>query len=459
MNNINNMKYDINDKPNSYLEWLLLSLQQLVAVFGATILIPVIIGINPALGLMTAGIGTLLYILWTKKSAVFLGSSGTFIPLLFGLSIGNPTLLILGVITIGLVYIVIGTIVRFTGTLWLKNILTPVIVGPIIMILGISLVAYSITWFGLDSTITVGSTLSLEQWLTLGIATITFIITTLFVLKGNKVTKTYSIIIGLALSSVIAVIINLIIGGGLPTLNDMGNFVVENPFKSVIRTWGEFSFSNVSFIQLVPFIIIAFVSMAEHIGDHTVLSATVKRDLLQDPGLNKTLQAQGFATLAAGLFGSTPVTTYGESTASVAISKVSSKYVIGGAAVLAIIISFTPLLTLLAYIPTAVFGGLSLLLYCFIFLNGLNVLLNSKIDFGNQKNLLIISSMILIGTAVTLIPSYNTDIFIGIDVFKTGDISFQMSGLMVPLIIGILMQALLPDEKKDLDTPLKKQEN
>jgi uracil permease len=449
---MNNMKYDIYDKPKSYLEWLLLSLQQLVAVFGATILIPIIIGINPALGLMTAGIGTLLYILWTKKSAVFLGSSGTFIPLLAGLSIGNPTLLILGVITIGIVYIVIGTIVKFTGTLWLKNILTPVIVGPIIMILGISLVAYSITWFGLDATITEGSSsLSLEQWLTLGIATVTFIITTLFVLIGNKVTKTYSIIIGLAISSVIAITINLIIGGGLPTLSDMGNFIVENPFKSVTNTWGEFSFSNVSFIQLTPFIIIAFVSMGEHIGDHTVLSATVNRDLLQDPGLNKTLQAQGLATLAAGLFGSTPVTTYGESTASVAISKVSSKYVIGGAAVLAIIISFTPLLTLLAYIPTAVFGGLSLLLYCFIFLNGLNVLLNSKVDFSNQKNLLIISSMILIGTAVTLIPAYS-QIFIGIDVFKTSDISFQMSGLMLPLIIGVLMQALLPDEKKDTVT-------
>lgn len=447
---MNNMKYDIHDKPKSYLEWLLLSLQQLVAVFGATILIPIIIGINPALGLMTAGIGTLLYILWTKKSAVFLGSSGTFIPLLFGLSIGNPTLLILGVITIGLVYIVIGTIIKFTGTLWLKSILTPVIVGPIIMILGISLVAYSITWFGLDATIIGGSSLSLVQWLTLGIAAITFVITTLFVLKGNKITKTYSIIIGLAISSVIAIIINLIIGGGLPTLSDMGNFVVENPFKSVISTWDNFNFSDISFIQLVPFIIIAFVSMAEHIGDHTVLSATVKRDLLQDPGLNKTLQAQGLATLAAGLFGSTPVTTYGESTASVAISKVSSKYVIGGAAVLAIIISFTPLLTLLAYIPTAVFGGLSLLLYCFIFLNGLNVLLNSKIDFSNQKNLLIVSSMILVGTAVTLIPSYS-GIFIGIDVFKTGDISFQMSGLMLPLIIGVLMQALLPDEQKVLE--------
>lgn len=447
---MNHMKYDIYDKPKTFVEWLLLSLQQLVAVFGATILIPIIIGINPALGLMTAGIGTLLYILWTKKSAVFLGSSGTFIPLLFGLSMSNPTLVIMGVVTIGLVYILIGTIVKFTGTLWLKSILTPVIVGPIIMILGISLVAYSITWFGLDATITGGSSLSLEQWLTLGIATMTFIITTLFVLKGNKVTKTYSIIIGLAISSVIAILINLIIGGGLPTLNDMGNFVVENPFKSITRNWEAFNFSNVSFIQLVPFIIIAFVSMAEHIGDHTVLSATVKRDLLQDPGLNKTLQAQGLATLAAGFFGSTPVTTYGESTASVAISKVSSKYVIGGAAVLAIIISFTPLLTLLAYIPTAVFGGLSLLLYCFIFLNGLNVLLNSDIDFSNQKNLLIVSSMILIGTAVTLIPSYS-EIFVGIDVFKTGDISFQMSGLMLPLIIGILMQALLPDEIKHSD--------
>lgn len=448
---MNNMKYDIYEKPKSYLEWLLLSLQQLVAVFGATILIPIIIGINPALGLMTAGIGTLLYILWTKKSAVFLGSSGTFIPLLVGLSLGNPTLLILGVITIGLVYIVIGTIVKFTGTVWLKNILTPVIVGPIIMILGISLVAYSITWFGLDATITGGNSLSLEQWMTLGIASTTFIVTTLFVLKGNKVTKTYSIIIGLAISSAIAIIINLIIGGGLLTLSDMDKFVVENPFKSVISTWNEFSFSNVSFIQLVPFIIIAFVSMAEHIGDHTVLSETVKRDLLQDPGLNKTLQAQGFATLAAGLFGSTPVTTYGESTASVAISKVSSKYVIGGAAVLAIIISFTPLLTLLAFIPTAVFGGLSLLLYCFIFLNGLNVLLNSKIDFSNQKNLLIVSSMILIGTAVTLIPSYS-EIFVGIDVFKTDDISFQMSGLMLPLIIGVLMQTFLPDEKRDSES-------
>ena len=444
---MNNMKYDIYDKPKSFIEWLLLSLQQLVAVFGATILIPIVIGINPALGLMTAGIGTILYILWTKKSAVFLGSSGTFIPLLVGLSIGNPTLQIMGVISIGLVYIIIGTIVKFTGTSWIKNILTPVIVGPIIMILGISLVAYSITWFGLDATISNGNTLSLESWTTLGIATLTFIITTLFVLKGNKVTKTYSIIIGLAISSVIAVIINLIIGGGLPTLSDMSNFVVENPIKSIGKTWSNFSFDNISFIQLVPFIIIAFVSMAEHIGDHTVLSATVKRDLLQDPGLNRTLQAQGFATLFAGFFSSTPVTTYGESTASVAISKVSSKYVIGGAAVLAIIISFTPLLTLLAYIPTAVFGGLSLLLYCFIFLNGLNVLLNSNIDFGNQKNLLIVSTMILLGTAVTLIPSYSY-IFVGVDVFKVGDISFQFSGLMLPLIVGVLMQTLLPDEKK-----------
>ncbi len=447
---MNNMKYDIYDKPNSYIEWLLLSLQQLVAVFGATILIPIIIGINPALGLMTAGIGTLIYILWTKKSAVFLGNSGTFIPLLFGLVIGNPTLLIVGVVTISIVYLVIGTIISFTGTSWIKNILTPVIVGPIIMILGISLVAYSISWFGLDATITEGSTLSLVQWLTLGIATLTFVTTTLFVLKGNKVTKTYSIIIGLAISSVIAIIINVTIGGGLPTLNDMSNFVVENPFKSISSTWSAFSIGDISIMQVVPFIIIAFVSMAEHIGDHTVLGAIVKRDLLQDPGLDKTLQAQGFATLAAGLLGSSPVTTYGESTASVAISKVSSKYVVGGAAILAIIISFTPLLALLAYIPTAVFGGLSLLLYCFIFLNGLKVLLDSNVDFSNQKNLLIISTMILLGTAVTLIPAYSF-IFIGVDVFKTGDISFQLSGLMLPLIIGVLMQALLPDEKQDSD--------
>jgi uracil permease len=116
--------------------------------------------------------------------------------------------------------------------------------------------------------------------------------------------------------------------------------------------------------------------------------------------------------------------------------------------VLAIIVSFTPLLTLLAYIPTAVFGGLSVLLYCFIFLNGLKVLLNSDIDFDNQKNLLIISTMILLGTAVTLIPAYSYQ-FVGIDVFKTGDISFQLSGLMFPLIIGVLMQTLLPDEQKD----------
>lgn len=450
MNNMNNMKYDIYDKPKSYVEWLLLSLQQLVAVFGATILIPIIIGINPALGLMTAGIGTLLYILWTKKSAVFLGNSGTFIPLVIGLSLANPTLLIVGVITIGIVYIVIGTIVRFTGTSWIKNILTPVIVGPIIMILGISLVAYSISWFGLDATISTGNSLSLEQWATLGISALTFVITTLFVLRGNKVTKTYSIIIGLAISSITAVVINLIIGGGLATLSDMDNFLVENPIKSISKTWSAFNFGNISFIQLVPFIIIAFVSMAEHIGDHTVLSATVKRDLLQDPGLDKTLQAQGFATLAAGLLGSSPVTTYGESTASVAISRVSSKYVVGGAAVLAIIVSFTPILTLLAYIPTAVFGGLSLLLYCFIFLNGLKVLLNSDIDFNNQKNLLIISTMILLGTAVTLIPAYSY-MFVGVDVFKTGDISFQLSGLMLPLIIGVLMQTLLPDEQKDLE--------
>lgn len=445
---MNNMKYDIYDKPKSYIEWLLLSLQQLVAVFGATILIPIIIGINPALGLMTAGIGTLIYILWTKKSAVFLGNSGTFIPLVFGLSIGNPTLMIVGVITISLVYIIIGTIIKFTGTSWIKNILTPVIVGPIIMILGISLVAYSITWFGLDATINDGSTLSLEQWLTLGIASLTFITTTLFVLKGSKVSKTYSIIIGLAISSVIAIVVNLMIGGGLPTLSDMGNFVVENPFKSISRTWSEFNIKNIVFIQVVPFIIIAFVSMAEHIGDHTVLGAIVKRDLLQDPGLDKTLQAQGFATLAAGLLGSSPVTTYGESTASISISRVSSKYVVGGAAVLAVIISFTPLLTLLAYIPTAVFGGLSLLLYCFIFLNGLKVLLNSNVDFNNQKNLLIVSTMILLGTTVTLIPAYSY-IFIGVDVFKTGDISFQFSGLMLPLIIGVLMQALLPNEQED----------
>ena len=292
--------------------------------------------------------------------------------------------------------------------------------------------------------------MSLVQWVTLGIATLTFIVTTLFVLKGNKVTKTYSIIIGLVISSIVAIIINLIIGGGLATLSDMEQFVVELPYKSIGKTWSNFNISNISFIQLVPFIIIAFVSMAEHIGDHTVLSATVKRDLLQDPGLNKTLQAQGLATLSAGLLGSSPVTTYGESTASVAISKVSSKYVIGGAAVLAIIISFTPILTLLAYIPTAVFGGLSLLLYCFIFLNGLKVLINSNIDFGNQKNLLIISSMILLGTAVTLIPAYSY-IFVGVDVFKTGDISFQFSGLMLPLIVGVIMQALLPDEEKEED--------
>lgn len=418
--------YDTHEKPEIG-KWTVLALQHVFAMFGATILVPLLV--NEAAGaqvltipvaLVTSGIGTLLYIICTKgKSPVYFGSSFAYItPIVAAYTKGGISGFVTGIIGVGLIYILISFIVKLFGKKWIDKLLPPVVIGPMIMVIGLTLAPSAVTQMGLAKGEFVLKNLA--------VALVSFLMTAIVAVGAKGFFKIIPFLIGIISGYITAVILGMVDFSAVATASFFEIPKILIPFK-------DYSFSLVGFLTIAP---IALVTIAEHIGDHMALSAIIKKDLIKDPGLEKTLLGDGVASVAAGLLGGPANTTYGENTSVVGMTKVASVWVIGLAAIIAICMGFQgKVTTIFNTIPQPVLGGVSLLLYGFIAVNGLKVLVKNQIDFEDVRNVIIASTMLVLGLGGAALT------------IKTGNISVGISGMSLSAIVGILLNLFLPKTK------------
>ena len=420
------MLLDVNDKP-PLLKWLLLSLQHVFAMFGATILVPILV--NKAAGsevlsipvaLISSGIGTLIYIVCTKgKSPVYLGSSFAFItPMIVAFAKSGKESVFTGIMAVGLVYVLVALIIKAVGKKWINKLLPPIVVGPMIMIIGLSLAPTAIEEIGLN--------LEKVPWKNIVVALISFLTTGILAVRGKGFLKVIPFLLGMVAGYISSIIL------GMVNLKE----VFETSFIAVPNFYIPFVHYKLNFSALLTIAPIALVTISEHIGDHKVLSEIIGKDLITDPGLDNTLLGDGIATFTAGLIGGPANTTYGENTSVVGMTKVASVWVIGLAAIIAIIFGFLGQLTaIISSIPSPVLGGVSILLYGFISVNGLKILIQNKVDFGNTKNVIVASSMLILGLGGAAIS------------VVTKNINLSISGMSLAAIVGILLNLLIKEEK------------
>ena len=419
------MIYDVNETPPKG-KWIVLALQHVFAMFGATILVPILV--NSAAGeevltipvaLVASGIGTLIYILCTKKkSPVYLGSSFAFItPIAAAYLKGGIAGAMTGVMCVGLIYVIVAIIIKFVGKNWLEKLLPPIVIGPMIMIIGLGLAPSAIGQLGLNS----GSL----DWKVLLVGFVSFIVTAITMTRAKGFLRIIPFLIGIASGYVVAVILGMV---------DFSE-VTKASFFSIPKFIIPFKDYKINFTGLITIAPIALVTLCEHIGDHTSLSNIIGKDLIKDPGLDRTIMGDGIATFVAGLIGGPANTTYGENTSVVGMTKVASVKVIALAAIFSIIIGFLGKFTAVAKsIPNAVLGGVSLLLYGFIAVNGLKVLIKNQVDFEKNKNILVASSMLVLGLGGAAIS------------IVSGDFSLTISGMSLAAIVGILLNAFIKEE-------------
>lgn len=432
------MTLDVNEKP-PIAKWIILAIQHVFAMFGATILVPILV--NSAAGetvltipvaLVTSGIGTLIYILCTKgKSPVYLGSSFAFIaPIAAAYLKGGVSGAMTGIMVVGLIYIIVAIVIKLIGKNWIDKLLPPVVIGPMIMIIGLGLAPSAVSQIGLTS----GAEL---DWKILLVAVVSFLVTAIVMTRAKGFLKVIPFLVGIISGYVLSIILGLV---------DF-TAVAEASFFSVPKFIIPFVNYAPNFSALITIAPIALVTLCEHIGDHTSLSNIIGKDLLKDPGLDRTILGDGIATFVAGVLGGPTNTTYGENTSVVGMTKVASVWVIGLAAIIAIIIGFLGKFTaLVSTIPNAVLGGVSLLLYGFIAVNGLKVLIKNQIDFEKTKNIVVASTMLVLGLGGASIS------------IISGDLSITISGMSLAAIIGIILNLILPDEKEEANVDKQKNE-
>ena len=423
-----NLVYDISDKPRFH-EMIVFAIQQLLAIMAATILVPAIIGngMSQSAALFGAGVGTLVYQLFTKfRSPVFLGSSFAFIGSMLAAFAGAVSTaagyagLVIGAVFAGLVYVVIAVVVRFAGVAWINKLMPTVVIGPTVALIGLSLAVNAVNDLGagkvmvetttqaiVDGAIVESTSLvsGASTYVTLicGLATLFSIFA--FSVYGKKMAKLIPFILGIGVGYAVASIFTVI---GIATDNvalqvidfsafanmklfALPDFAFVEAFKGVKDIDGAF-IATVA----VAYIPVAFVVFAEHIADHKNLSSIIEKDLLEDPGLHRTLLGDGVGSMAGAFFGGCPNTTYGESVGCVAITRNASVVTITTTAIMSMIISFFgPFVTLLSSIPNCVMGGVCVALYGFIAVSGLKMI--QKVDLNEGRNLFVVSAILIPG--------------------------------------------------------------
>ena len=405
--------YNVQDKPK-FGQLLLFGLQQLLAILAATIAVPTIIqnGMSQSAALFGAGIGTIVYLLFTKfRSPVFLGSSFAFIGSMSAAFAGaisgaaGHAGLIIGAFFAGLVYVVIAIAVKVAGVKWIDKLMPAVVIGPTVSIIGLSLAGNAVSDLVKGKVLDVdgNSTASVYVCLICGLVTLFTVI--LCSVYGKKMTKLIPFIIGILAGYAVAVIFTVI---GTKTNNpalQVIDFSVFHDLKLV--SVPDFTFLEAAkgvqdlsaeyiITVAVAYVPVAFVVFAEHIADHKNLSSIIEKELLEDPGLHRTLLGDGVGSMAGAIFGGCPNTTYGESVGCVAITGNASVVTILCTAVMAIVISFFgPFVTFLASIPNCVMGGVCITLYGFIAVSGLKMI--QKVDLGENNNLFVVAVILICG--------------------------------------------------------------
>ncbi len=399
--------YGVKDRPK-FGQMLVFAFQQLLAILAATIAVPSIIGngMSHSAALFGAGVGTLVYLLFTKfKSPVFLGSSFAFIGSMFAAFGGAASAaagylgLILGAIFAGLVYVIIALVVKFAGVNWINKLMPAVVIGPTVAIIGLSLAGNAV------GDLKLGKVATADPYVCLICGLVTLFTVILCSVFGKKMAKLIPFIIGILAGYLVAAIFTVI---GIATENGALQVIDFSAFKNMqIFAIPDFTFVTAfeglgditgEYIATVAvaYVPVAFVVFAEHIADHKNLSSIIESDLLEEPGLHRTLLGDGVGSMAGAIFGGCPNTTYGESVGCVAITGNASVVTIFTTAIMAIVISFFgPFVTFLASIPNCVMGGVCITLYGFIAVSGLKML--QKVDLNENKNLFVAAVILICG--------------------------------------------------------------
>ncbi len=413
---------DVHDRPK-FFQGLLLSSQHLFAMFGATVLVPFLTGLPVSAALIASGIGTLLYILITKgQIPAYLGSSFAFIlPITIALGANTLGEVLTALFFSGVLYVLIGLVIRLAGTGWIIRLLPPIVVGPVIMVIGLGLapVAVDMAMYT-DSGNQEGYSMT---YITVALITLTITILASIFLKG--VLGLIPILIGIVGGYVTALMFGIV---DLELIKTTGWFVLPDlyiPYQDYTPAM------NLGlFMVMLP---IVFVTISEHIGHQMVINKIVGRDFFKKPGLHRSIIGDGVATMFASTIGGPPTTTYGENIGVLAITRIFSVWVIGGAAVLAVILGFVGKFTAVVQsIPSPVMGGVSILLFGIIAASGLRMLIDARIDFDNKRNLVIASVILVIG-----IGKAHLD-------FTIGNIPFNLEGMALAAVAGIILNLILP---------------
>jgi uracil-xanthine permease len=497
--NGNKMLIDVKERPKRLGYWMLLSMQHVFAMFGATILVPIITGLDVGVALFASGLGTLIYVFLTRaKVPVYLGSSFAYIPVISAAiaSSGGVASAYVGLMAVGIVYALVAIVIRFIGSAWLRALLPPIVIGPMIIIIGLSLAPVAIDSSGLGQRDDTYYSPRMTERITH--ASSDRVDETIYIFDGTDITRYQD---GEVIDGVYD-------PGDIVAAYAMDSFSVETDFESIptflYRFDGEtfhhvpsdgwkisvialITFISVvliavaakGFLRVIPFIVamligylasvlfgiidlsavfqgyrffqvpefqwigtyplnfsavliflpLAFVTIAEHIGDHVVLGEIVDRDFLANPGLEHTLMGDGVATFVSAMLGGPANTTYGENTGVIAITRVSSVYVIVLAGLLAMVLGFLGYVqAFIASIPWAVIGGMTIVLYGLIAANGVKVLIKDRTDLSDIRNVIIISTMLVLGLGGAMIP-------------LTGETT--LTGMSLAMVAGVLLNQLI----------------
>lgn len=410
---------DIEDKPK-FLPGLLLSFQHVFAMFGATILVPLILGLSVSTALLASGLGTLIYMVITQfKVPMYLGSSFAYISamaLAMEQMDGDISAAQTGIMMVGLVYVLTGLIIKRVGVDWINRLFPPIVIGPMIMVIGLGLSATAIQ----NADLVLGGDLR-----NVFVALLTFGVAAFVTVKGKGFIQVIPFLIAIIVGYIAALLLGIV---DLTPIAEASWLQIPDfslPWGSGANTY-RFYFGPEAW-AIVP---IAFVTIAEHMGDSMVIGEITGRNFLENPGLGRTIIGDGVASLVSALIGGPANTTYGENTGVIGMTKIASVSVVRNAAIIAILLSaFGKFTAIVSTIPSAVLGGMSILLYGVIANNGLKVLITNRVDFGEARNLIIASAMLVIGLGGAVLTIGST---------------FMISGTALSAVVGVVLNLLLP---------------
>ena len=416
------MLYETYEKP-PFSQGILLSFQHVFAMFGATILVPLILGLSVSTALMSSGIGTLIFLMVTRfEMPVYLGSSFAYIT---AMAIakeqmnGDISAAQTGIMLVGLVYILVAFIIKQTGNEWIQKIFPPIVIGPMIIVIGLGLAGSAVQNAGFVED---------TDWRNIIVASITFLSAAFINIKGKGFVKVIPFLIAIIIGYVVAIFVGLVDFTPIAEANWVAIPDFSLPFTTSIAKGPQYKlYFGPEALAITP---IAFVTIAEHMGDVMVLSEITGHQFMEKPGLHRSILGDGLASFVSAFLGGPANTTYGENTGVIGLTKTASVSVIRNAAVIAIVLSFLGKFTaLISTIPSAVLGGMSILLYGVIASNGLKVLIKDQTDFNDPRNLIICSAMLVMG--------------LGGASLELGSM-LVLSGTALSAIVGVILNLVIP---------------